>query len=110
MYDGRPLGIAGMHEIIALLVGPFGGGHTSNDRNLIRMVGKQGKVFGKLDSIRLCLYRSGRASSFSSGLWVKGVEVGHAPGEVDVDQVLGLGPVLGFEGFRKEGDAEADTE
>ena len=91
MYDGRPLGIAGMHEIIALLVGPFGGGHTSNDRNFIRMVGKQGKVFGKLDSIRLCFYRSGRASGFSSVLWVKGVEVSHPTRHINVNYILGLG-------------------
>ena len=92
--DRGALLVAGVHQVIPLIVGTSGRGQRSHDRELVGLGGEARKqrrnldvVDGGVDRLRLALVLVPR-------LGVKGIEVRHAPVHVEVDDVLrGTGPL-----------------
>ncbi len=123
VYDRGSLGVSGPHEVAARSVRPLGGGHGTNQRDLVGLSGQLREVMAELDAIRCCLDGLGRAPVFRRrlGLGVEGVKVGHAARHEEVNDTFGLaaspghGAGIGRKGGRgeevpggtRDGDAQA---
>ena len=120
MDDGASRRIAGVHEVFPLFVGALGGAERADEGDFVGVFGQQREAVAELDSIGI----GGDGLDGSAdvgrrvGFGIEGVDVGHAAGHVEVDDMFRLaatglehGGVGGERGVvEKPGHRSADGE
>ena len=88
VLDAAALRVAGVLEVVALLVGTLVRIHATQDRHLVGLTSEQWDVFGKANAIDASVDRLGRAHDLGVvRLRIKGVQVAHAALHIEVDDV-----------------------
>lgn len=91
MLDRAALAIAGVHGVRTLLVRALDGGHRINDSDFIHDLRRFREVVTDLDAIGSGVDHGGGAHHvFFLRLRIEGIEMAHAAGHVEVNDVFRL--------------------
>src|SRR5690606_31067052 len=96
--DRGALLVAGVHQVVPLVVRPGGGGEGSEDGELVGPLREPGEVAGDLDAVDLGGDGPRLPLVLMPRFGVEGVEMRHAPVHVEVDDVLRRAGSLGETG------------
>ncbi len=75
MADGAAQLVAGVHDVVALLVRALGGGERVDDRGVVHLLRRERQVFGDADAVGAGLDGLGRAGGLDAFLRIPGVHV-----------------------------------
>lgn len=89
MLDRATHLVARMHEVVALLVSPGPGHERIHDSEMVAVIRETGKILGNLESIRTGRNCFRGPLRLGARLHVEGVEMGHSPVHIEVDDPLG---------------------
>ena len=95
--DGGAFLVAGAHDVFTLLMRAIGRRHRVDHRHLVTEFGKLLEVHAELHVVHIGVENLGGPHYVAVLLRIEGVEMGHAPREVDVDEVLCFAALLRLE-------------